>query len=139
MWNEPLAMKCLVPIPFLAIAVAVCATVCFLILLEPTSIGAFVFLAVWLISPYAAISAGLIALHRTGTALIHWHVVALIVSSGGLLFLTYVIFLSPPDAQGAMGVFITPMLQGGALVLLLPLVWLLAPNARPAQGHQHGS
>jgi hypothetical protein len=36
-----------------------------------------------------------------------------------------------PDAQqGAIAVLMTPILQGGALALLLPVVWWVSRNAR---------
>jgi len=122
-------MKWIVPITFLLIAVAACTTVLFVSALKPTSTGAFMFFAVWLIFPYAIMSAALILLQRKGTKSFHWYVVAVIVSTGGILFLADVIFWHP-DAQGAIAVLMTPILQGGALALLLPVVWWVSRNAR---------
>jgi hypothetical protein len=122
-------MKWIVPITFLLIAVAACTTVLFVSALKPTSTGAFMFFAVWLIFPYAIMSAALILLQRKGTESFHWYVVAVIVSTGGILFLADVIFWHP-DAQGAIAVLMTPILQGGALALLLPVVWWVSRNAR---------
>jgi hypothetical protein len=73
--------------------------------------------------------AALIILQRKGTASFHWYVVAVIVSIGGILFLADVIFWHR-DAQGAIAVLMTPMLQGGALALLLPVAWWVSRNAR---------
>jgi hypothetical protein len=122
-------MRWIIPVTFFLIAVAVCTTVLFVDALKPTSTGAFVFFAVWLILPYAIMSVVLALLQRKGIASFHWYVVAVIVSTGGILFLADVIFWHP-DAQGAIAVLMTPILQGGALVLLLPVVWRLSRNVR---------
>jgi len=122
-------MKWMIPITFLLIAIAACTTVLFVRTLKPTSAGAFVFFAVWLIFPYAIMSAALIFLQRKGNASFHWYVVAVIVSTGGILFLADVMFWHP-DAQGAIAVLMTPILPGGALALLLPVVWWVSRNAR---------
>ncbi|MBK5291306.1 MAG: hypothetical protein JJE04_06495 [Acidobacteriia bacterium] len=127
--NEPPAMKWMIPITFLLIAMAGCTTVLFVGVLKPTSTAAFVFFSVWLIFPYTAMSAALILLRRKGNQSFHWYVVAVIVSTGGILFLADVIFWRP-DAQGSIAVLMTPILQGGALALLLPVVWWLSRNAR---------
>ncbi len=122
-------MKLIVPITFLSIAVAACSTVLFVSALKPTSTGVFVGFAVWLIFPYAVMSGVLIFLQRKGTASFHWHVAAAIVSIVGILFLANVIFWRP-DAQGAIAVLMTPILQGGALALILPAAWWMSRNAR---------
>jgi len=122
-------MKWIIPITFIVIAVAACTTVLFVSALKPTSSGAFLFFAVWLIFPHAIMSAALVVLQRKGAASFHWYVVAAMVSIGGILFLADVIFWHP-DAQGAIAVLMTPILQGGALVLLLPVVWWASRNVR---------
>ncbi len=122
-------MRWIVPITFFLIAIAACTTVLFVITLKPTSTGAFVFFTVWLILPYAIMSAALTLLQRRGTASFHWYLVAVIVSIGGILFLADVIFWQP-DAQGAIAVLLTPVLQASALALLLPVAWWLSRNAR---------
>jgi hypothetical protein len=66
---------------------------------------------------------------RRGTVSFHWYVVAVIVSIGGILFLADVIFWQR-DAQGAIAVLMTPLFQGGMLVLLLPVVWWVSRNSR---------
>ena len=115
-------MKCAIPITFLLIAIAACTTVLFVSARGPTSIGAFVFFAGWLVLPYAIMSASLIFLQRKGDAAFRWYVVAVIVSAGGILYLADVIFWRP-DAQGAIAVLMTPILQVGALAFLLLAVW----------------
>jgi hypothetical protein len=47
-------------------------------------------------------------------------VVTLFVVVGGLLFLVVVIFIRP-DPQGGIAVFFTPIYQGVAMVVLIPL------------------
>lgn len=122
-------MKCIAPVTFILMAVAACTTLFFVSALKPASTGAFVFFAVWLNLPYVIICAALLILQRKGTASFHWYVVAVIVSIGGILFLTDVIFWHQ-DAQGAIAVLMTPILQGGALALLLPVAWWVSRNAR---------
>ena len=110
-------------------AVAACTTIFFVSALKPTSTGAFVFFAVWLNLPYVVICAVLLTLQRKGAASFHWYVVAVIVSIGGILFLADAIYWHR-DAQGAIAVLMTPILQSGALALLLLIVWLVSRNAR---------
>jgi hypothetical protein len=129
MRDELPAVKLMIPITFLLIAIAACTTVLFVSALKPTSTIVFVVFAVWLICPYVIMSAVLIFLHRKGNAFFHWHVVAILISTGSILFLADVIFWRP-DAQGAIAVLMTPILQGGALALLLPIVWWVSRNAR---------
>ena len=122
-------MKLMIPITLLLMAIVACITVWFVSILKPTSTGAFVFFAVWLVSPYAIMSAALMFLLPKDKPSFHWYVIAVIVSTGGILFLADVIFWHP-DAQGAMAVLMTPILQGGALVLLFPVGWWVSRNAR---------
>jgi hypothetical protein len=42
-----------------------------------------------------------------------------------MLFLADVVYVHP-DAQGAIAVLLTPLLQTGALLLALPVVWWLS-------------
>jgi hypothetical protein len=121
-------MKIMKPITFLLIIIATCATVFFVKALKTTSVGAFVFFSVWLILPYATMSAALIFLQHKGKETLHWYVVATIISTGGILFLTDVIFWHP-DAEGGIAVLMTPILQVVALVLLLPVVLWVSRNA----------
>lgn len=122
-------MKLIVPFAFFFIAVAAGSTVLFVSALKPTSTGVFVGFAVWLMFPYAVMSAVLIFLQRKGAASFHWHVAAAIVSIVGILFLANVIFWHP-DPQGAIAVLMTPILQGGALALILPAAGWMSRKAR---------
>ena len=109
-------------------AIIACITVWFVSMLKPTSTVAFVFFAVWLTSPYATMSVALILLRHKYNAYFHRYIVAAIVSIGGILLLTDTIFWHA-DAQGAIAVLITPILQAGALGLLLLVAWLVSKNA----------
>ncbi|MDO8346431.1 MAG: hypothetical protein Q7S85_00890 [Rugosibacter sp.] len=122
-------MKLIAPITFILVAVAACITIFFVSVLKPTGTGAAVFLAVWLNLPYVIICAALLVLKRKGTASFHWYAVAVLISIGGILFLADVIFWHR-DAQGAIAVLMTPILQGGVLALLLPIAWWASRNAR---------
>ena len=113
----------------LVVIVAACITVFFLKALKPTSASAFAFFACWLVLPHVVMSTALILLWRKRAASVHWHVVAVLVSIGGIVFLTDIIFWRP-DAQGAIAVMMTPILQGGALALLIPVASWVFRNAR---------
>ena len=123
------AMKWIAAVTFFLMAVAVCVTVFFVSALKPASAGAFALFAVWLVLPYVVMSIALVLPGSERTALVQWHVVAALVSIGGVVFLADVIFWRP-DAQGAIAVLMTPILQGAALTLLLPLASWLSRKAR---------
>jgi hypothetical protein len=121
-------MKWVAPITFLVLTIAACITVVFVKALKPTSTGAFLFFAAWLVLPYAVATAALITLRRKGNASVRWHLVATLVSVGGVLFLTDVIFWRP-DAQGAIAVLMTPILQGVVTVVLVAVISWISRNA----------
>lgn len=121
-------MKWVAPVTFVVLTVAACVTVVFVKALKPTSIGAFLFFATWLVLPYAVATVALITLRRKGTASVRWHLVAMLVSVGGIFFMTDVIFWRP-DAQGAIAVLATPILQGGVTLVLLAAISLMSRNA----------
>ena len=113
-------MKWVARLTYLLVGVAVCMSIIFVRALKPTSSGAFLVFASWLVLPYALMVAALIKARLDDDHLTHWYVVAALVSFGGILFLADVIFWNP-DAQGGIAVLMTPILQGGASVLLLPV------------------
>ena len=119
-------------ITFTAIAGAAVTTVWFVAVLQPTTTAAFAAFAAGLVSPHAAMAAGLLFLQRKGAAPAHWHVIAIVVSVGGVLFLADRIFWHT-DAQGGIAVLMAPLLQGIALAVLLPLAALASrlANDRP--------
>ena len=122
-------MKWIAPVTFLMFIFSACISVLFVKALEPTSAGAFALFAVWLVLPYVVMSTALVLLWRKGTVSVAWHVAAVFVSIGGIVFLTDTIFWHP-DAQGAIAVLMTPILQGAALALLLPIASWVSRNVR---------
>ena len=122
-------MKWIATITFLVLIAAACSTVIFVKALKLTSPEAFAFFAAWLVLPYLVMSSALILLRRKRTSSVHWYVVALLVSLGGIVFLMDTMFWHP-DAQGAIAVLMTPILQGGALAVLLPVASWVSRNAR---------
>ena len=118
-------MKWVVRVTFILVAGAACTTVMFVQTLKPSNNGAFLFFCAWLIMPYVIISTVLIKLHFKRDSSVHWHVVAALVSIGGTYFLADLIFWHP-DARGAIAVLMTPILQGLAAGLLLPIAfWMV--------------
>lgn len=105
-------------------ALSAFVSIWFVIIIKPTNINAFFFFASWLISPYLAMSAALIFLRPKDQPSRHWFVVATIVSAGGILLLSDVVFWHK-DAQGAIAMLLVPIFQGVAFVVLLPLaMWV---------------
>lgn len=113
-------MKWIARLTCILIAVAACMCVIFVLALKPTSSGAFLVFAAWLLLPYALMGAALISKRLKSDASTHWYVVAALISIGGTVFLADVIFWNP-DAQGAVAVLMAPVIQGGASALLLPI------------------
>src|SRR4051812_44875662 len=106
---------------------AVCALVslAFVSALKPSSIGAAAFFSVWLVLPYAALALGLTFVAKERASTIAYAVVVAIVTVGGLLILTDVIFLHP-DPQGGIAVLFTPVWQAVAIGILVPTCrWLV--------------
>ena len=110
---------------------AACASIWFVGLLKPSSTGAWVFFTTWLTLPHAILGT-LLARRRTGTSN-HVHAVAIMIAAAGILFLADTV-LWHPDAQGAIAVLMLPILQGMALLLLLPAAGWLARRARQHSG-----
>jgi hypothetical protein len=109
--------------PTLALlGVAACVTLFFVVKLQPSSVGAFAFAAVWLTLPHAAMAALLLALQRRGKPLLPWCIAAALVAVLGLYVLVDAIYLHP-DAQSAIAVVIAPVLQGIVFLLAAPLAW----------------
>jgi len=113
-------MKLLNAIICALILITSSTTILFVKALKPVSSGAFVFFAVWLILPYVAMIAALILLHLKNKELLHCYASAVIVTTGGILFLSDIIYWHP-DPQGAIAVLMIPMLQGIVFAVLLPI------------------
>jgi hypothetical protein len=112
-----------------ATTLAACFTVALEVRLRPSSAGAFLVLAAWLTAPHVMTIAALLWSWRTGRSSWSWCVLALVVSAGGILFLLDVVFWNR-DAQGAIAVVMTPVLQVLAAVVLAPLAWWASRPAR---------
>lgn len=113
----------------LVMAIALCATIYFTLALKPSSLNAFIFLATWLSVPYLAMGIGLFFLHKHGGASVYWWTLAVFISAGGIIYLLDVIYWHR-DAQGAIAVVMTPILQMVAGAIFGPLVWWLSRDAR---------
>lgn len=87
--------------------------------LEADSTGLNVFLTVWLLLPYVGLSFLLMARAPRATVLANC-ATTLLVAAGGLLFLVKVVF-ADPDPQGGVAVLLTPVYQGIATIVLVPL------------------
>lgn len=107
------------------LALAALVSLAFVHILKPNSVGAAAFIAVWLVLPYAALALGLRFFAKERESAIAYVVVVAIVTAGGLLFLTYFIFLHP-DPQGGIAVFFTPVYQAVGIGILVPTCrWLM--------------
>ena len=109
----------------LLLAGSAIASLAFVPILKPTSTGAYLFLACWLLLPHALMTVALFFFHhrqrRTG-----WLCGAVAgVALAGVLLLCDIIFWHP-DAQGAIAVVMTPLLQLLALAVAVPVAWRLA-------------
>lgn len=107
------------------LVIAAIITVACVQALKPISVGAFLFWATWLVAPIVVAGAALIVAKRANRLRAHWNLTAILMAISGVLYLADVIFLRP-DAQGAVAVLMTPILQMGVALLLFPaLGWLL--------------
>jgi hypothetical protein len=102
----------------LLVAAAVVSLV-FVHSLKPTSAGAAAFFSIWLLLPYLILAIVLAIRAHMATEIADLIVTVLVVA-GGLLFLTIVVFVRP-DPQGGIAVLLTPVYQGIAMVILVPL------------------
>ena len=117
-------MKRLTVFAYLIMAIALCATILLNLPIKYSSFKAFLLFSVWLIAPYVAMSAALFYVQKSKLASPYWAALAMMVSVGGLLFLLDVMYWHP-DAQGAIALMMTPILQGILAALLVPIVlWL---------------
>jgi hypothetical protein len=122
-------MKFIKPVTFILMAIAACFSVWTVSIGKTTSVGAFVFFAAWLVTPYVILSAVLIFLSPQFGSSFHWFFVAALVTVAGILMLSDVMFWHK-DAQGAIAILLVPLFQGIAYVVLLPLTQRVSRNAR---------
>ena len=112
-------------ISYAVLAIAASVSLVFVNVLKPNSLGATVFIAAWLLLPYAALALALAFFASERASAIGYVVVTAGVAGGGLLFLTNVIFLHP-DPQGGIAVLFTPIYQAVAIGVLVPTCrWLI--------------
>ena len=102
------------------LGLAALVTLFFVRTLEPSTAGVMVFISVWLLLPYVVLTAVLEWSARRPTLPADF-VTMCLVAGGGLAFLTLVIFIDP-DPQGGIAVFLTPVYQGIAMMILFPLI-----------------
>ena len=77
----------------------------------------------------AALAVLLLAQQHRGKPLLPWCGAAVLVALGGLYVLADTIFWHP-DAQGAIAVVPTPVLQGIAFLIAAPLAWWVGRRMR---------
>ena len=106
--------------PRILLGLAALVTLFFVRALQPGTTGVAIFLGFWLLLPYVVLAAALeLSAHKpTASADV---VTMCLVAGGGLAFLTLVIFVNP-DPQGGIAVFLTPIYQGIAMMILFPLL-----------------
>lgn len=104
---------------YVLLIVAAIASLFFVYILKPTSAEATALFSIWLLLPYIILAA-ILAFGASVAIDVANLVVTLFVVVGGLLFLVVVIFIRP-DPQGGIAVFFTPMYQGVAMIVLIPL------------------
>lgn len=104
---------------YLLLVIAAVVTLVFVTSLKPTSTEAALFFSAWLLLPYF-ILAILLSMRASLRIEVANLIVTALITSGGLLFLTIVIFVRP-DPQGAIAVLFTPLYQGIAMAVLFPL------------------
>ncbi len=104
---------------YVLLIVAAIVSLFFVYILKPTSAEATALFGIWLLLPYIILAAILAFSTRVAIDVANL-VVTLFVVVGGLLFLIVVIFIRP-DPQGGIAVFFTPIYQGVAMVVLIPL------------------
>ena len=98
--------------------------------LKPASSTAIILVTAWLLLPHIVMFVGLLLSQRKPSALVYWHIAIPLVTIGGVLFLVNIIFLSP-DAQGGIAVIFTPIYQGLAMAILIPIAQWLSRNENP--------
>jgi hypothetical protein len=104
---------------YVLLAAAAVVSLVFVHSLKPTSVKAATFFSIWLLLPYLILTIVLTIRAHMATEIADL-IVTILVVAGGLLFLTIVVFVRP-DPQGGIAVLLTPVYQGIAMVILVPL------------------
>lgn len=122
-------MKLMNRFAYVLMAIALCATLLFNLPSQYSSLKAFLLFSVWLTAPYVAMSVALYFVQKSELASPYWGALAILISAGGILYLVDVIYWHR-DAQGAIAVMMTPILQGIVGAILAPVVLWLTPDVR---------
>lgn len=100
--------------------------------LQPSTIGAGLLLAVWLLTPRVVSAAWLIVARGSRRHSAVAGVVTTIVAAAGASRLVHIVY-ARPDAQGPIAVVLTPIYEMAALVVLAPISAWLAARWRAAR------
>ncbi|MBP6225438.1 MAG: hypothetical protein KA439_10275 [Rhizobacter sp.] len=113
----------------LCLALAACTSVFLVFTLKPTTWTAHVIFTGWLCLPYAAMLCLLLRGWKARLPGLSRSLAVTLVSMAGLLFLLDTVVWRP-DAQGAIAVLMIPMIQGGLLAIVLPVLkrWVPDPS-----------
>ena len=95
--------------------ICLCVTLVLVVALQPTSAIACIILAGWLTFPYMVVSLSLAVIRRNSKARHICYpaavpVIALLNGFVGIGTIAYIMFVAP-DAQGAIGIMLTPVYQ----------------------------
>lgn len=109
---------------YAALAAAALVSLVFVNALMPSTPSVAVLIGSWLLLPYVLLALALRFMAKTPAALRMYTAMTVATTLGGLLFLTYVIYLRP-DPQGGIAVMFTPLYQLAGIVALFPICeWL---------------
>ena len=110
---------------YVVLAMAIGISLVFVHKLQPVSPGAWAFFAGLLAAPYLVLGIGIARTRGDPAAQLANLLLTLVVALAGISLLINIVILHP-DAQGAIGVVMTPILQLiGIAILWWPLRWWL--------------
>jgi hypothetical protein len=109
---------------YAALAIAASVSLVFVVALKPKGFEGAIFMAAWLLLPYAALALALACFSKERASEISYALATLAVAASGLLFLIDVIFLRP-NPQGGLAFVLTPIYQAIGIPVLVPVFrWL---------------
>jgi hypothetical protein len=115
---------------YAALAIAASVSLVFVVALKPKGFEGAIFMAAWLLLPYAALALALAFFSKERASQVSYALATLAVAAIGLLFLTDVIFLRPDYRRGIAFLF-TPIFQAIGIPVLVPLFRWLIGRRRP--------
>ena len=117
-------MRPIVVVSLAVVGIAAAATAALVWSLRPSSIGAYAFILTWTVAPYVVMGSVLLLRRRSGDAPVWpWCLGVVAISAAGVYLMADVIVWNL-DPQGAIAVFLIPLLQGIGLAATLVVVWL---------------